>query len=68
MMIYLYISWACGGLILIDGMLRPEAAWVRAGRDRTFWMAWLAFASFVFLGPLALLFYAFVLRTRLRLP
>ena len=64
MQIYFVISWICGGVILLDGFRQPQSAWITADRNRGFWMFWLAFASFLALGPLALGFYGLALRPR----
>ena len=61
---YIWISVACGAVIVIDGLRQPQSAWVAADRNRFFWLFWLGFASILALGPLALLFYVLRLRPR----
>jgi hypothetical protein len=64
MQVYIWISWICGAVILVDGIRQPQSAWVSADRNRGFWLFWLVLASLIALGPVALLFYWFAVRAR----
>lgn len=57
MTIYVIISWVCGAILVVDGMRRPESQWIRADRDRDFWVWVGAVISFFGLGPFILLAY-----------
>lgn len=55
---YFYASWACTAILFIDGMRRPESAWVIADRSRAGWLGFSVPMGLIGLGPFCLLAYA----------
>lgn len=48
---YLVFAYLCGAAAVFDALRRPQAAWVAADRNRSFWVVLIVGVSLFALGP-----------------
>ena len=55
--LYLIFAYVCGVATIIDAVRRPQAQWVAADRDRTWWVGGIVVCTLFAVGPIIGLVY-----------
>jgi hypothetical protein len=55
--LYLFFAYACGAAAIVDALRRPQAQWVAADRNRSWWAGTMIVCTLFGLGPVIGLIY-----------